>query len=324
MSGLKNLETRLMYNGGIAQEDRMRMDKRRTLERALLYSYQAETIEYGGRQIRCLINSAKNIMDYDNKEISIPFENIMPIAKKIREPNTELPEIFFPGGTVFKWMETNTYWIIYLQSLEEKAYYRADIKRCDYELVIPNGGKYRVYCRGPVETTIPENQKLQKTWNDMNYTLNIVIQKNGETQAFFHRFQTLKFMDKMWEVQTVDRVGGDGVLDITLKEYFNNEVGDSFEEDIIAAMPEIVEPMPSEPAIVGDFFIKPYSKHEYTVQNVSGGTWEVVETDLAEIRESDDERVKIKIKSGRSCKVHLRYLAPDGSILEQLLYVESL
>lgn len=323
MSGLRNLKTRLMYNGGIAQEDRMRMDKLRSLHKALLYSYQAETIEYGGRRIRCLINSSKNIMDYDNKEISIPFEYIMPLAKNIREPNTELPEIFFPGGTVFRWMETNTYWIIYLQSLEESAYYRADIKRCDYELKI-NDSVYRVYCRGPVETTIPENQKLQTTWNDMNYTLNVVIQKNSETQEFFHRFQKVRFMDKMWEVQTVDRVGGDGVLEITLKEYFNNEVGDTFAEDVIAAMPEIVEPTPVEPAILGEFFIKPYSKHEYTVQNASGGTWEIVESDLAEIRESDDTHVKVKIKHGKSCKVHLNYISPLDGTLTQTLYVESL
>lgn len=324
MSGLKNLETRLMYNGGIAQEDRMRMDKRRSLEKALLYSYQAETIEYGDCQIRCLINPNKTIMDYDNKEISIPFERIMPTAEKIKEPLKDLSKIFLPGGTVFKWLETNTYWIIYLQHLEEKAYYRADIKRCDYELAIPDGGTYRVYCRGPVETTIPENQKLQKTWNDMNYTLNVVIQKNTETQAFFHRFQKLRFMDKMWEVQTVDRVGGDGVLEITLKEYFNNEVGDAFEEDLQANIPEIIKPTSLEPAILGDFFIKPYSKHEYTVQNISGGSWQIVESDLAEIRESDDEHVKIKIKSGKSCKIHLNYLAADGSVLTQLLYVESL
>lgn len=323
MPGLKNLGTRLMYNGGYRQEDRMRMDKLRTLHKALLYSYQAETIEYGGQQYRCLINPSKNIMDYDNKEISIPFESIMPTAEEIREPNNELPKIFLPGGTVFRWIETNTYWIIYLQSLEESAYYRADIKRCDYELMI-NDTAYRVYVRGPVETTIPENQKLQTTWNDMNYTLNVVIQKNSETQEFFHRFQKVRFLDKMWEVQSVDRIGGDGVLEVTLKEYFNNEIGDSFEEDVLAAAPEIVKPTPAEPAILGDFFIKPYSKHDYTVQNINGGVWEIVEPELAEIRESDDTHVKVKIKSGRSCKVHLNYITPLSGTLSQTLYVESL
>lgn len=323
MSGLKNLETRLMYNGGIAQEDRMRMDKRRSLEKALLYSYQAETIEYGDCQIRCLINPNKTIMDYDNKEISIPFERIMPTAEKIKEPLKDLSKIFLPGGTVFKWLETNTYWIIYLQHLEEKAYYRADIKRCDYELKV-NDNTYRVYVRGPVETTIPWNQKAQTSWNDMNYSLNMVIEKNDETQEFFHRFKQVKFMNQMWEVQTVNRLGGDGVLDITFKEYFNNDNGEAFEEDVVAAMPEIIKPMPTEPAILGEFFIKPYSKHEYTVQNISGGYWEIAEPDLAEIRESDDTSVKVKIKSGKSCKVHLNYLTSTGVALVQTLYVESI
>lgn len=323
MQGLDNLRTRLVYFGGVAQEDRMRMDKLRTLHRALLYSYQAETIEYEGKKFRCLINSSKNIMDYDNREISIPFESIMPVAKDTREPLTDLPEIFFPTGTVFKWLETNTYWIIYLQALEESAYYRADIKRCDYTLKV-NDTDYRVYVRGPVETTIPQNQKAQTSWNDMNYSLDMIIQKNSETLAFFERFTKVKFLDKMWEVQVVDRLGGDGVLEINLKEYFNNTDGELYEEDIMKNLPEIIKPAPADPAIDGEVFIKPYSRHTYTIANANGGIWSVQEPKLAEIQESDDTFAKIKILSGKSCKVHLDYTLPDGTVISQMLYVDSL
>ena len=60
MSSLDNLRTRLTYQGGIAQEDRMDQDKLRSLKKALLYSYQAQTaILDDDREFKCLINHDK-------------------------------------------------------------------------------------------------------------------------------------------------------------------------------------------------------------------------------------------------------------------------
>ena len=73
---VKNLNTRLNYHGGNA-EGRFQRDKLNSLKRALLYSYQSETIELmDGRQFRCLINPDKLKPEYDNKVVSIPFEDI--------------------------------------------------------------------------------------------------------------------------------------------------------------------------------------------------------------------------------------------------------
>ena len=44
MSGIDNLGTRLGYAGGARQESRFINDKLKALKKALLYSYQAETI----------------------------------------------------------------------------------------------------------------------------------------------------------------------------------------------------------------------------------------------------------------------------------------
>lgn len=84
-------------------------DKRRTLDRALRYSYQGAFVKKyipdyiplmdGEREkepARALINSDKTKMDYDDKIISIPWE-----------------EEFEPG-TVFEWCQTDTYWLVYL------------------------------------------------------------------------------------------------------------------------------------------------------------------------------------------------------------------
>ena len=54
MSGLENLKTRLNYQGGVTAESRFQRDKLKTLKKALIYSYQAETaILSDGRKFRC-------------------------------------------------------------------------------------------------------------------------------------------------------------------------------------------------------------------------------------------------------------------------------
>ena len=34
-------------------------------------------------------------------------------------------------GDVFVWKETNTHWLVFLQILNETAYFRSEIRRCD-------------------------------------------------------------------------------------------------------------------------------------------------------------------------------------------------
>ena len=77
MSAIDNLKKRLEFNGGTIAEGRMQEGKLRSLKRALLYSYQAATaILQDGRMFRCLINPDKLKNDYDDKIISIPYEDI--------------------------------------------------------------------------------------------------------------------------------------------------------------------------------------------------------------------------------------------------------
>jgi len=93
----------------------MIFDKRRTLDRVLKYSYQACDI----RKVQCddnedntlypnihaldehpicraLINIDRTKVDYDDKMLSVHYE-----------------ENYHPGD-VFEWIGTNTYWLIYL------------------------------------------------------------------------------------------------------------------------------------------------------------------------------------------------------------------
>lgn len=106
MSSLDNLKTRLKFNGGGSQEQRMDLDKLRSLKKALLYSYQAQTaILKDNREFKCLINHDKLKEDYDDKIISIPYEDICLNATK---GDKKIQEIGMKVGDIFTWKETNT------------------------------------------------------------------------------------------------------------------------------------------------------------------------------------------------------------------------
>jgi hypothetical protein len=98
MNGLDLLKTRINYRGGAAQQARMIKDKRETLDRALLYSYQGNDIRFVDREgiYRALINPSQLTLDYDQKTLSIGFESGV------------------AAGQVFEWVDTNTKWIVYL------------------------------------------------------------------------------------------------------------------------------------------------------------------------------------------------------------------
>ena len=125
----------------------------------MLYSYQAATaILSNGQEFRCLINPDKNKPAYDNKILSIPYKDICLNVPKVGKTSEGEIDINIKPGDVFTWKETNTHWLVYLEYIEEDAYFRSEIRRCDQEVKI-NDNSYWVYIRGPVETSIEWTQK---------------------------------------------------------------------------------------------------------------------------------------------------------------------
>lgn len=305
MSGLENLRTRLNYLGGARQQSRMNEDKLTTLKRALLYSYQAATMELAdGRQFRCLINPDKIKNDYDNKIVSVPFKDICLNEPMIGKTSEGIQSIGLKAGDVFEWKDNGTYWITYLQRLEETAYFRAEIRRCRYEIEV-NGNKYKVYTRGPVEETIDYYKLGGGIFNNMNYTLLITITKNKETDEFFHRFTKVKFMGKDYEVQAIDGTSTEGVLDIYLKEDFSNPILDEINEEK-KNIPE-VEPLPENaPQIEGDLEVYPYDIKEFTIKNATDGKW-FINNNKVKILAQSDLKIKVQIITGKSGKFILSY-----------------
>ena len=313
MSGLENMRTRINYVGGKNQQGRMNCDKAATLRKALLYSYQAATaVLSDNREFRCLINPDKLKNDYDDKIISIPFEDICLNSKRLGKTNINRQVIGMKAGDVFEWKENNSYWIVYLQRLEETAYFRAEIRRCRYEIDI-NGKKYKVYTRGPIEQTIDYYKVGNGVFNRMNYTLMLTITKDEYTDDFFHRFTKIKFLGKNYEVQAIDGISTEGIIDIYLKEYFSNSILDEIQEE--EKDTPIIDPLPEgSPEILGDSEVYPYDVKEFTIKNLTDGQW-AVNSNKVIILNKSESKVTIKITTGRSGKFILSYNDINGKEL---------
>ena len=313
MSGLENMRTRINYVGGKNQQGRMNCDKAATLRKASLYSYQAATaVLSDNREFRCLINPDKLKNDYDDKIISIPFEDICLNSKRLGKTNINRQVIGMKAGDVFEWKENNSYWIVYLQRLEETAYFRAEIRRCRYEIDI-NGKKYKVYTRGPIEQTIDYYKVGSGVFNRMNYTLMLTITKEEYTDDFFHRFTKIKFLGKNYEVQAIDGISTEGIIDIYLKEYFSNSILDEIQEE--EKDTPIIDPLPEgSPEILGDSEVYPYDVKEFTIKNLTDGQW-AVNSNKVIILNKSESKVTIKITTGRSGKFILSYNDVNGKEL---------
>lgn len=329
MSAKDRMSMRLNYYGGKPQESRMNRDKAWTLSKALLYSYQAQTaVLADGREFRCLINVDKLKGDYDNKTISIPFEDVCLNKPRIGKRSEGIEVIGMTPGNVFTWKETNTHWLVYLRYLEENAYFRADIRRCDQEVEI-NGKRYWTYIRGPVETSIVWNQKAQVEWNDLNYSLVMYITKDENTLEFFHRFAKCKIADdqgneKTWQVVNANSYFGDGIIEVYLDEYYENSILDAVEQEKIDN-PKYEEEVPVYgPYIEGPLEIKPYQQYEYTICNFDEkGTWVCIIGDKTYILAEDKFTIPFELANTKVKSFTLKYLVNYEEIASQKVNVIS-
>lgn len=313
-----NLNLRLRYQGG-NQEQRFIQDKLRSLKKALLYSYQACTMERleDGALFRCLINTDKVKLNYDTKVLSIPYYSVNLQNKPLGEPENsnfeptrtgEIPTEIKPG-VVFRWVETDTYWLITLQHIEEDAYFRAEIYRCDQQVEV-NGRKYWVYIRGPEETDIPWNQKRGIMWNDMNHSLIMYITKDENTADYFHRFSSIYIEGQKWEVAATNPYYGDGIIEVMLIEASNNEYADHGEG---AKWEPKDEPAPiSKEGIIGPTEIYPYDCVTYNIDN-KGGVWSVSNKKIA-ILEQSETSVTLEVRTIQQGEFTLSYITEDVTI----------
>ena len=341
VQGAKDMASRLESKGGFPQQDRMIRDKRRSLDKATIYSYQGAWVKKqlydfkpamdGVREadpVRALINPNKLKMDYDDKIISIGFEHE------------------FRVGDVFEWCNTGTYWIVYLQDLEELAYFRGDIRKCSYEIEWDDeaGKRQRTYIalRGPVETKIDYIQKHGISVDNPNYSLNILMPKTTANLKQFKRYKKFYLQDLVegedrvcWRVEAIDTFSTPGIIEVTAVEYYANESEDDVENGKVGSL--IKKPIDpnigteSEFVIFGDTFIKPKKEYIYYIEDALYGQWYISNQKLPIVmREFEDENgrncVSIKWDSTYSGQFDLWFGDENGPLFDykKTIVVESL
>lgn len=312
-------------------------DKLNSLKKSLLYSYQAETlILEDGRNFRCLINPNKVKDEYDNKVLSVPFEdiclgvtNLETQKDEIKKPDNKttksFEEIPLKPGSVFKWKENNSYWLVHLQHLEEIAYFRADIKKCNKEIKIDNN-IYKVYVRGSSVTKIDWTSRRNAfSWNDLNYDLLMLITNNEETNNFLHRFGIIYIDNFPYQIEAIDDISTDGIIQVALKEYYQNTIEENEKERIEREKEE--KPILSE-RIIGADVVDAYETVTYSIEGFEGealesGRWQVNNSKIL-ILEQNYNNVKLKINTGRSGNFTLSYLVYNEVRVTLDIKIESL
>ncbi len=288
VEGVQHQATRMHQAGGNRQQERMIKDKRRSLDHAVWHSYQAaevvKTDATDRKPVRALINPNKLKQDYDDKIISVGYE------------------YNFKVGTVFEWLGTNTFWIVYLQDLTELAYFRGDIRKCTYEIAWEDeDGLHKTYAavRGPVETKINFIQKHGISVDIPNHSLSILMPQSESALKYFKRYSKfyLQGDDTCWRVEATDWVSVPGILEVIAVEYYANETEDDIEAGIVGGLIEPVEDPNEEGAlgIQGETFIKPKRTYEYTFVGRVAALWKVDSKYPVKLEFDEDDPRNVKI-----------------------------
>lgn len=308
VANANHIAKQLQVRGGFPQQERMIRDKRKALDHATKYSYQAVRIKKAqdcqdidldcsnAPTVRALINPDKLKMDYDQKVLSVRFDH------------------GFQAGDIFEWERTNSYWIILTQDIDEIAYFRAEIRRCSYQIrwVDEDGEEHSVYCavRGPVETKIDDYDRHNILFNDPNYSLDIYMPKNPYTMNRFKRYDKFYLMgaddpdDKIcWRVEATDSISTPGILEVQAVEYYSNNTEDDVENGLVGVLIEKeVDPNPSTERkvvfISGETFIKPSKEYVYTLGIPSNLPWQVDEKYPVKLEPFTNEKgyASVKVK----------------------------
>ena len=280
--GVDEQSTRLCAAGGHRQQERMIQAKRKSLDRALFNSYQAAEISPVGcpymRQ-RALMNPNVLKPDYDDKIVSVGYEHN------------------YKPGDVFQWHRRKqdgtvdtSYWLIYLQDLTELAYFKGDVRKCNYWVNWEDeyGHLHHTWfaIRGPVETTINSLTQSNYSLDLPNHTLHILMPKNAETLKRFQRYAKfyLRGADEItnaicWRVEATDAISMPGILEITAKEYYSNDQVDDLVDGVAKDISLIELPTEVDYIIVGENTMRPRKSYSFRYDGSEQGEW-VYDTSL--------------------------------------------
>jgi len=64
------------------------------------------------------------------------------------------------------------------------------------------------------------------TYNTLNYSGVVYITKDENTLDYFHRFSKIKIDNKPWITKVVNSSSGEGIIELQIKEDYENELED--------------------------------------------------------------------------------------------------
>ena len=324
IDGVNEMAKQLNYHGGYFQQNREIRDKQKSLQKALLYSYQGAFVKkyypesddaHEAKVVRALINPNKVTQDYDDKKISIQFEHE------------------FQPGDIFEWVDTNTYWLIHLQETTEVAYFRGDVRKCRYQISWKDGNEIKstfAAVRGPVETKINYIQKHGVSIDTPNYSLSIIMPLNEDTLKQFKRYSKFYLQNAAgservcWQVEATDSISCPGILEVHAIESYTNETEDDIENGIVGGLIEEVKNPNSEEvedAIIGETFIKPKTTNRYYFNGSLLADWKVKGKNLPlKIEKIDEYTLDIMWDSTYSGQFILSYGDYEKTIVVESLF----
>lgn len=326
IQGVSVLTKHLYQMGGRTQQERMIRDKRRSLDKAVLYSYQGafvkkflpleeEVTEELRAQppVRALINPDKVKQDYDDKIISIGYEH------------------GYQPGDIFEWVNTNSYWLIYLQDKTELAYFRGEIRRCRYSIQFKDENDiiHTTYAavRGPVETKINYIQKNGISIDRPNFSVNFLIPNTEMNLNYFSRYAKFYLFEDAkkicWRVEAIDWISTPGIIQINAIEYYSNEFEDDIENGIAGGL-IVQEENPNtnriDNLIQGDTFIKPKGKYTYKYTGLTPSSWSIDTKYPVQFNIIDDRTIELCWTAGYSGQFELQYGGLTKTIVVESLF----
>lgn len=328
---LANMKARLEYHGGAVRQDRMIQDKLKSMVAAISNSYQAAKFQkYPGfeQEDRGLFNPVNITERFDTKMISIPFDS------------------GYKVGDIFRWVNTDTVWIIFLQEFTELAYFRGECRRCDHQIhwIDGNQQKQSTY----VSVMGPSNPSL-RTMASTSLTagadfptgsIRMLVQDNEEHRKFFGRYQEMLLQGIAYTIENLDTLSMPGILQLYATEKAANLIEDDVEESVRNAwnVLPVIDRHPTDLLIEGPAIIKPFEEVKFSVP-MAGGTWLVVENEDPSVRKANrgarrpvdfiDEsfhpsEVTLKWNFVKSGNFTLAYKMPNGQVHQRHIIVGSL
>ena len=316
LEGVKDQHTRLQHQGGNTQQERMIKDRRRSLDRAVWFSYQAAEIKKVDRAdrkpVRALLNPNKLTQDYDDKILSVGFEHDIKC------------------GDIFEWVGTNTHWLVYLQDLTELAYFRGDVRKCSFEIAWQDEeGEHRTYAaiKGPDQTKLSTGIKHGISIDSPNYSLSLLLPQNEETLNYFKRYTKfyLQGQEICWRVEALDWLSTPGILEVHAMEYYANEHEDDIDNGIVGGLivtPESPNTKEEENTIIGDTFIKPKKTYQFRFNGSLATQWRVDDKTpvTLTIDPTDARKILVKWNNSYSGQFELYYGDYHKTIVVESLF----